>query len=299
MNMKKTISLILAMIMSVSILFGVSANAYASQKVTGVYNYEYAMKVLDEVNKERTANGIGKLTMSKTLTECAMLRAAEISVEFSHTRPNGDEFYSVVNWVGTVGENIAAGQLSPAAIVENWMNSPGHRANILAAEFRSLGVGCFTDGNDIYWVQLFDASSVSPYNRTDKVNVNVEVSTTSGVESKVNGSTPNKGAEQPDKIVIDVVVPSKTSFTSIKGKSKAIALKWNKKSCNGYQIRYSTSSNMKGAKTVTIKNKKTVAKTITGLKANKKYYVQIRTYKTANNKKVCSKWSSKKAVKTK
>lgn len=67
----------------------------------------------------------------------------------------------------------------------------------------------------------------------------------------------------------------------------------------GYQIRYSLKSSMANAKTVTVSKNASTSKKVTKLKAKKKYYVQVRTYKTVNGTKYFSKWSGKKAVKTK
>ena len=87
-----------------------------------------------------------------------------------------------------------------------------------------------------------------------------------------------------------------TTITSVKSQSKAFTVKWKKKSgITGYQIQYSTNSKFKkGNKSIKIKNAKTVSKKITKLKAAKKYYVRIRTYKG----KKYSKWSKVKSIKT-
>lgn len=96
--------------------------------------------------------------------------------------------------------------------------------------------------------------------------------------------------------------PKKTSIKKITAKSKAFKVTWKKISAaKGYQIKYSTSKNFtkKKTKTVTVKKSTTTSKTIKNLKANKKYYVKVRTYKVVNGKKIYSKWSSVKTVKTK
>ncbi len=87
-----------------------------------------------------------------------------------------------------------------------------------------------------------------------------------------------------------------TTITSVKAQSKAFTVKWKKKSgITGYRIQYSTNSKFKkGNKSIKIKNAKTVSKKITKLKAAKKYYVRIRTYKG----KKYSKWSKVKSIKT-
>lgn len=93
--------------------------------------------------------------------------------------------------------------------------------------------------------------------------------------------------------------PSATSITSVSAKSSSITVKWKKKSCTGYQIQYSTSSNFKSAKTVKITKASTVSKTISSLKSSKKYYVRVRTYKKSGKKTLYSKWSKAKSITTK
>lgn len=99
--------------------------------------------------------------------------------------------------------------------------------------------------------------------------------------------------------------PAKTKILKLTRAKKAFTVKWKKpsaanlKKTTGYQIRYSLKSSMANAKTVTVTKKATVSKKIKKLKAKKKYYVQVRTYKKANGKKYFSGWCTKKAVKTK
>ena len=91
-----------------------------------------------------------------------------------------------------------------------------------------------------------------------------------------------------------------TKVEKLVGKSKSFGIRWQKQSTStGYQIRYSTNSNMKNAKSVLITKNSYKAKQITGLKANKKYYVQVRTYRVINGKRYYSDWSAKKSVTTK
>ena len=78
---------------------------------------------------------------------------------FSHTRPDGRSCFTALTDLGIsyggAGENIAYGQSSPEEVMTAWMNSSGHRANILNSSFTKLGVGVYKSGNTIYWVQLF------------------------------------------------------------------------------------------------------------------------------------------------
>ena len=83
----------------------------------------------------------------------------EVAKVFSHTRPNGSSCFTVLGEYGvsyrSAGENIASGQTTPAEVVNAWMNSEGHRANILGESFTSLGVGVYKNGSSYTWVQLF------------------------------------------------------------------------------------------------------------------------------------------------
>lgn len=119
------------------------------------YNYRYAFDVLNMVNNERAANGLDPLVMDQRLLDAAMkVRAPECAVFYSHTRPNGEECFTAA--LGLMhGENIAFGYGTPAEVMDGWMNSPGHRANILRAEFTTIGVGCVNVGSRPYWVQCF------------------------------------------------------------------------------------------------------------------------------------------------
>ena len=126
---------------------------------TAVDKNTFALSVLELVNQERARAGCRPLKLAADLQDAAALRAREITVKFSHTRPNGKSCFTTVKNQGRgVGENIAAGSNSPAKVMEGWMNSPGHRKNILDPKFRELGVGYVYDGNTEYrhyWVQMF------------------------------------------------------------------------------------------------------------------------------------------------
>ena len=95
--------------------------------------------------------------------------------------------------------------------------------------------------------------------------------------------------------------PKSASIKKVKAAKKAIELTWGKvASVSGYEIQVATDKKFKkNKKTVTIKKQKTTKTTVKKLKAKKKYYVRIRTYKTVNGKKVYSAWSKVKSVKTK
>jgi uncharacterized protein YkwD len=120
-------------------------------------------QVLSLVNKERAAAGCSPLTANAKLTQAAddysdvMARSGVMS----HTGPDGSTMTSRVEAAGyvwsTLSENIARGQADAASVMNSWMNSPGHRANILNCSFKELGVGVhFGDGGP-WWTQNFGA----------------------------------------------------------------------------------------------------------------------------------------------
>lgn len=122
--------------------------------IKGNLDYSEASDVLTIVNKERASAGAPALTMDVELQQAAMQRAAEIALFFSHDRPDGSSCFTVSDKAS--GENIAIGTNSAKAVMETWMDSPGHRRNILGEGYRSIGIGCFYQENGMKcWVQLF------------------------------------------------------------------------------------------------------------------------------------------------
>lgn len=118
-----------------------------------------AQAVLSQVNAARAQNGLSALTLDANMNRAANVRAAELAQSFSHTRPNGSRGLTALSEAGVsyraAGENIAAGQQTAQAVVSAWMNSSGHRANILSTKFSRMGVGQVTISGRTYWVQLF------------------------------------------------------------------------------------------------------------------------------------------------
>ena len=150
--------------------------------VKGTSNYSYAYEVLDIVNQERKNQGLDPLKMDESLLDSAMIRAAETVIYWDHIRPNATECFSI-NPGKMNGENIAIGwghgNATPESVMEGWMNSPGHRANILTESFNSIGVGHIVVDGVNYWVQCFgEGEAVEPtkkqtgsVTRTNKVEV--------------------------------------------------------------------------------------------------------------------------------
>lgn len=120
----------------------------------------YVRQIAKLVNEERAKAGLHPLSFDTEIASAAQIRANEIKTSFSHTRPDGRKFSSVLTDNGIrftgAGENIAWGQKTPEQVMEAWMNSDGHRANILNAKFTKIGVGQYRNAaGRNYWVQLF------------------------------------------------------------------------------------------------------------------------------------------------
>ena len=117
----------------------------------------YAKKVVELVNKERAKVGLSALKLDTKASKAAQVRAREVNSVFSHTRPDGRSCFTALQEAGvsyrSAGENIAKGQKTPEEVVNAWMNSAGHRANILGKQFTAIGVGYSANGNG--WAQFF------------------------------------------------------------------------------------------------------------------------------------------------
>lgn len=115
-----------------------------------------AEAVLELVNKARAAQGVDALTLDPDLCKAAAIRAEELGTYFSHDRPDGTSCFTVFDEVGiksyhAAGENIAMGYTDAVMVMEGWMNSPGHRANILSEDYSRIGIA----RSGSAWVQLF------------------------------------------------------------------------------------------------------------------------------------------------
>lgn len=121
-----------------------------------------ALEVLRLVNAERTKNGLKELILSHTLNGIATEKAKDMRDKnyFSHTSPTYGSPFDMLQRFGvgyrSAGENIASGQKTAEQVMKDWLNSSGHRANILNPNYTELGVGYVEGGQyGTYWVQLF------------------------------------------------------------------------------------------------------------------------------------------------
>lgn len=122
----------------------------------------FAAEVVSLTNAHRASHGLRPLADDPRLTAAAQAYSEDMAVRrfYSHTSPEGTQPWDRARAAGSthlgIGENIACGQRSPAEVVQGWMDSPGHRANILKPDFTHIGVGFQGGGTaGTYWTQLF------------------------------------------------------------------------------------------------------------------------------------------------
>lgn len=121
--------------------------------------HPYVLRIVELVNEEREKAGLNPVALDEAASQAALVRAREIVSSFSHTRPDGRSCFTALTEAGVnyrlAGENIAWGQRTPEQVMTGWMNSSGHRANILQESFTHIGVGYYQEGGVNYWTQLF------------------------------------------------------------------------------------------------------------------------------------------------
>lgn len=124
--------------------------------------YQYADDVLALVNAERESAGLSGLELNDSLCAAALIKSRDMAENnyFSHTSPTFGSSFELLKSRGITyshaGENIAKGYSTPESVMNGWMNSSGHRANILNSSFTQLGVGYYEDSDgQAYWTQIF------------------------------------------------------------------------------------------------------------------------------------------------
>jgi len=170
----------------------VSAVSY-DESVTRMYSY--AFQVLSLVNKERAKTGAKALTMDADLMETAMYRAQEITVYFEHFRPVGSLAFTANDRM--TAENIAMWQSTPADVMDSWMHSEGHKANILDKNSTVIGIGCVKYNGSYYWVQCFGQTG----GRTATASSYQDKVVNSPVRIAADGSTMDLIITMPDSIL--------------------------------------------------------------------------------------------------
>ena len=122
----------------------------------------YASEIISLTNKERSSAGLAALKEDPALSYLARMKAEDMAQKgyFSHTSPTYGSAFDMMKDAGIsysyAGENIAKGQASPQSAMNGWMNSSGHRENILGSSFTHIGTGVAADKQGtLYWVQIF------------------------------------------------------------------------------------------------------------------------------------------------
>lgn len=136
-----------------------SSNSTSNPSSPNTTQTSFENQVLTLINQERNKQGLSSLVMSEDLRKAARLKSSDMSQNnyFSHTSPTYGSPFKMLTTLGisyqAAAENIACGYTSPKTVVTGWMNSSGHRANILNATYTHIGIGYNSSGH--YWTQLF------------------------------------------------------------------------------------------------------------------------------------------------
>ncbi|MGF7047836.1 putative YkwD family protein [Paenibacillus sp. DS2015] len=118
---------------------------------------QFGQQVLDLVNQERSKAGLSSLSMSEELSKMAMVKAQDMynNNYFDHNSPTHGSPFDMMKEFGitfnSAGENIAKGQTTPSQVMKDWMNSPGHKANIMSNTYTDIGIAYYNNA----WVQEF------------------------------------------------------------------------------------------------------------------------------------------------
>ena len=133
----------------------------SNEEVSGSFS-SFQQEVVRLVNVERSKRGLSQLTFNAELSNVATIKSQDMINKnyFSHTSPTYGSPFDMMKKFNisykAAGENIAKGQTSPAQVVNSWMNSQGHRENILSTKFTDIGIGVAKDSNGtLYWTQMF------------------------------------------------------------------------------------------------------------------------------------------------
>ena len=139
--------------------------------VPGAFRQTEARSILDLVNAARAGVGSSALTWDTNLEQVAQLRAAELVLTFSHTRPDGRDCFTAAGDMGTsfgttAGENIFMSSGNASAVVANgaWTNSPGHYQNMVNSSFTSMAAASFSYAGATFWVEVFGGTSGTGFN---------------------------------------------------------------------------------------------------------------------------------------
>ena len=153
---KRILSTAVSAACALTLVFGSAAVPFAYPEIKAeavASSSEYRDKIeriVELVNEERAKDGVAPVTLNETLTDAAMLRAEEITEQFSHTRPDDTSCFTVLKDYNigyyACAENIAAGNSTADATMNQWVNSSGHYNNLMNATYTEIGVGVRNTG---------------------------------------------------------------------------------------------------------------------------------------------------------
>ncbi|MDY2790730.1 MAG: CAP domain-containing protein [Lachnospiraceae bacterium] len=345
MNKKMKATVIVLVVALLAGLFAIPPKVQAdedlitiNQKVT--YRMTEARKMLELMNDARreanheNLDGISNrcdLTLDRSLEDTAKIRAAEITISFSHTRLDGSRCFTAFTPQGNCAENIAMGNATAEKTHmqfynerENYMTQngkvTGHYTNMIDPRLSTVGIACAQSDSSrwrYYWVVDFGSKSsggeLEPetgqvetvalkasksYLSSQNIDV-TKYNTSPYAGTTTEAATTTQAAKPADIYKMLLGRPS----ISVKAKAKKkleVKVKDISVLATGYQVRISLNKNMKSAKTKKVKKISTKKVIFKGLKKNKRYYVQMRAYmKYDGSKAIYGDWSKKKSVKIK
>lgn len=308
--MKKALSVLLSLVLVIGMFGGVSSTVFAKDQevVTVKFEQTEARKMLKLVNEFRT-NGswcwdetdtkkvkypaVKALKYDYDLERSAMIRAAEITKLYDHTRPNGKGPETVLNNYGTCGENIAWTEgygLSAEHVFSLWKednedyNGQGHRRNMLNGEYGAIGIACCYVNGRYYWVQEF---------RDFVVDANKSPANDGYTDATID----YVGNIKPSLVGVKTPALKAPNVKVVSPKKKTLKVSWNSQpNIKSYQLQYSYNKKFKNKKTHNVAERYG-SFTINGLKSKKKVYVRMRAKNKSTGK--FTKWSKVKKVKIK
>lgn len=304
-------------------LMGLLVPINVNAQTPGDICHDYEWEVLKIVNTNRMANGLQPISTFSSIQSSCDVRAKEVATYFSHTRPNGKSCFTALDEKGidywTAGENIAAGYWDPASVMNGWMNSPGHRANILTSSFDHIGVGYTTGGGyGTAWVQLFiggcsptsievagPISSAKVGMKIEDMNLYLKINCNDSTHGEsycpINSkmcSGYSQSSTKSQQVTVNYqglstkfyVGPTPkpkqvTNLSLVKRTKSSVKITWKKIKCDGYDVFMKRSGgSYKKVKTVTKNTTHTVS--IKNLKKKTVYYFKVKAYNKSGSKKV-------------
>ena len=223
---KRILSTAVSAACALTLVFGSAAVPFAYPEIKAeavASSSEYRDKIeriVELVNEERAKDGVAPVTLNETLTDAAMLRAEEITEQFSHTRPDNTSCFTVLKDYNigyyACAENIAAGNSTADATMNQWVNSSGHYNNLMNATYTEIGVGVVYAPDSeygYYWVQLF-IKPTNPVQTTTAVTTSTTTWATTLNTVKTTTSTSESHTSYTETTTTTTTTTTKVTTTS-------------------------------------------------------------------------------------